>query len=92
MCAVEKTHSNHWGFKSCSLFQTIKSAFRPSELWRPSNNTLYKEWKDFRERKQRELEIIAREENMWQKIVRYITGNSPLSSKLDESSNTQDKY
>jgi hypothetical protein len=53
---------------------------------------LYKEWKDFRERKQRELEIIAREENMWQKIVRYITGNSPLSSKLDESSNTQDKY
>lgn len=75
-----------------SFLETIKSAFRPSELWRPQNKTVYEEWKDFRERKRRELELIVRDETLWQKMVRYATGSSPLSSRIVESNNAQDKY
>jgi len=69
-------------------FQTIKSAFRSSEKWRPQNNALYKEWKDFKERKRMEM----RDELLWQKMVRAVTGYSPLRSKIVESSNTPEKY
>jgi hypothetical protein len=53
---------------------------------------MYKEWKDFKEKKTRELELFLRDETLWQKIVRIITGNSPLRSKLVESSSEQTKY
>jgi hypothetical protein len=53
---------------------------------------VYEEWKDFRERKRRELELIVRDETLWQKMVRYATGSSPLSSRIVESNNAQDKY
>jgi hypothetical protein len=76
------------GFEIDASFQTIKTSFRRSELWRPQNNTLYKEWKDFKERKRLE----RRGESLWQRIVRTTTGYSPLSSKIVESSNTQEKY
>jgi hypothetical protein len=68
------------------------SAFQTSELWRPQNNAAYKKWKDFKEKKRRELELIVRDETVWQKIVRYATGYSPLRSSIEESNNTQDKY
>jgi hypothetical protein len=75
-------------FEIDASFQTIKSSFGCSELWRPQNNALYKEWKDFKERKR----IERRGESLWQRIVRTATGYSPLSSKIVESSNTQEKY
>jgi hypothetical protein len=53
---------------------------------------MHKEWLDFKETKRRELEIFLREENLWQKIVRIVTGNSPLRSRLVESSSAQTKY
>jgi hypothetical protein len=80
------------GFKLCSSFQAIKSAFRQSELWRPRENKVYKEWLDFKEAKRRELEIFLRDETLWQKIVRIVTGKSPLSSRLTESGSEQTKY
>jgi hypothetical protein len=69
-------------------FQTIKSAFRSSEKWRPQNNTLYREWKDFKARKR--IEML--DESLWQKMVRALTGYSPLGSKMVESSDTPEKY
>ncbi|GFG40221.1 hypothetical protein Cfor_09809, partial [Coptotermes formosanus] len=75
-----------------SFLETIMSAFQTSELWRPQNNAAYKKWKDFKEKKRRELELIVRDETVWQKIVRYATGYSPLRSSIEESNNTQDKY
>jgi hypothetical protein len=81
-----------WSLKLHASFQTIKSSFRPSELWRPQNKALYKEWKDFKERKRRELELIVRDESLWQKLVRYATGYSSLRSKIVEPNGTQDKY
>jgi len=68
-------------------FQTIKSAFRSSEKWRPQNNALYKEWKDFKAIKTLE----TRDESLWQKMVRALTGHSPLSSKMVEPSTTTEK-
>jgi hypothetical protein len=63
------------GFEIARFFQTIKTSFRHSELWRPQNNALYKEWKDFKERKR----IERRDESLWQRMVRTLTGYSPLS-------------
>lgn len=75
-----------------TFLETMESAFRYSELWRPRDNRKYKEWKDFKEKKTRELEQFLRHESLWEKIVRIITGNSPLRSRLDESSSVQTKY
>jgi len=77
--------------KGGSLLETIKSSFQCSELWRPQSNALYKEWKDFKERKRMEREVILCDESLWQKIVRTLTGYSPLRSKTVESSNTPEK-
>jgi hypothetical protein len=63
----------------------IKSAFRPSELWHPQNSKQHEEWKEFKERRRREREFFKREETLWQKVVRIITGDSPLRSRLTES-------
>jgi len=71
-----------------SFLETIKASFLRSDLWRPQNNALYKEWKDFKERKK----IERRGESLWQWMVRTATGYSPLSSKIIESSNTLEKY
>jgi hypothetical protein len=84
----DKKENNYGVFKLHILFQTIKSAFRCSELWRPKSNKLYKEWKDFKERKRIEMQ----DESLWQKMVRAVTGYSPLRSKIVESSNTLEKY
>jgi len=69
-------------------FQTVKNSFRSSELWRPQDNELYKEWKDFKESKR--IERLG--ESFWQKLFRTLTGYSLLRSKIDESSNTEEKY
>jgi hypothetical protein len=76
------------GFEIDASFQTIKSSFGCSELWRPQNNALYKEWKDFKERKR----IERRDESLWQRMVRTATGYSPQRSKIVETSNTPKKY
>jgi hypothetical protein len=75
-----------------ALFQTIKSSFRVSERWRPREGKFYREYKEFKERKRAELELIRREETIWQKFVRYATGYSPLRSNIVQSSNIEDKY
>jgi hypothetical protein len=49
---------------------------------------LYKEWKDFKERKRIEM----RDETLWQKMIRSATGYSALRSKMIESSDTSEKY
>jgi hypothetical protein len=49
---------------------------------------LYREWKDFKERKRIEM----RDETLGQKIIRALTGYSPLRSKMVESSDTSEKY
>jgi hypothetical protein len=73
-------------------FQEIKSAFQPSELWRPQNVKVYKEWKDFKEKRRRELEIISEDESLWQKFVRVCFDHSPARNRLVESSNVPDRY
>jgi len=70
----------------------IKSSFRPSELWRPQSNKMYKEWKNFTETKRREMELIMSEETPWQWIVRKVTGDSPLRSKLFKTNNLPTAY
>lgn len=92
LCWLMLNKTNNYELKLSSLFQTMKSAFRYSELWRPRDNRKYKGWKDFKEKKRRELEQFLRHESLWEKIVRIITGNSPLRSRLDESSSVQTKY
>ena len=61
------------------------SSFRSSEKWRPQNNTFYKEWKDFKEKKRIEQELIARHESLLLRMVRTLFGYSPLRGKLAES-------
>ncbi|XP_021912916.1 sodium-dependent nutrient amino acid transporter 1-like isoform X1 [Zootermopsis nevadensis] len=75
-----------------SLLEAIKSAFQHSELWRPMNNKTYKEWKEFKETRRRELELIMRDETLWQKVVRKVTGNSPLRSRVTQSGDAPDKF
>jgi hypothetical protein len=71
-----------------ALFQTIKSSFGVSELWRPQKKAIYREWKEFKERKRIEREL----ETLWQWIVRSATGYSPLSSKIVQSDIAQKRY
>jgi hypothetical protein len=66
-----------------SSFQAIKSAFQPSEMWRPQNSKIYKEWKDFKEKKRRELEIISADESLWQKFVRVYFDYSAARNRLE---------
>jgi hypothetical protein len=75
-----------------SSFQVIKSAFQPSELWRPQNFKVYKEWTDFKEKRRRELEIISEDESLWQNFVRVFFDYSPARSRLVESSSVHDRY
>lgn len=70
----------------------IKSAFQPSELWRPQNSKIYKEWRDFKEKRRRELEIISEDESLWQKFVRVFLDYSPARSRLVESNSVPDRY
>jgi hypothetical protein len=56
------------------------------------DNKMYKEWKDFKESKRREMELIMHDETLWQKTVRIVTGTSPLRSRVVESSSAQTKY
>jgi hypothetical protein len=77
-----------WYLKQHVSFQTIKTSFRSSEQWRPKNNALCREWKDFKERKR--IERLG--ETRLQKFVRTFTGYSPLRRKTVEFSNTQEKY
>jgi len=74
------------------FFQNIQSSFGRSELWRPQNNAKYKEYKDFKERKRIELEIIKREEKLWQKIVRTLTGYSSIRNQVVESSKAEERF
>jgi hypothetical protein len=74
------------------LFQTIKSSFQVSKQWRPRDKEEYKEYKEFKERKRVELELIKREESLWQRIVRTATGYSPLRSKIVQSDISQKKF
>ena len=69
-------------------FQTIKNSFGSSELWRPQDNALYKEWMDFKESKR--IERLG--ESFWQKMVRTLTGYSPQRSKIDEPSYIEEKF
>jgi hypothetical protein len=73
-------------------FQGIKSAFQPSELWRPQNSKIYTEWRNFQEKRRRELEIISEDESLWQKFVRVFFDYSPARSRLVESSSVPDRY
>jgi hypothetical protein len=50
------------------------------------------EYKEFKERKRAELELIKREESLWQRIVRSATGYSPLRSKIVQSDIGQKKF
>ncbi|PNF16937.1 Sodium-dependent nutrient amino acid transporter 1 [Cryptotermes secundus] len=63
--------------------EAIKSAFQPSEMWRPQNSKTYEEWKDFKEKKRRELEIISVDESLWQKFVRVYFDYSPARNRLE---------
>jgi hypothetical protein len=53
---------------------------------------MYKEWKNFTETKRREMELIMSEETPWQWIVRKVTGDSPLRSKLFKTNNLPTAY
>jgi solute carrier family 6 amino acid transporter-like protein 5/7/9/14 len=77
--------------RSGSFLETMKSSFGCSELWRPQSKALYMEWKDFKERKRMERELLYCDESLWQKIVRTLTGYSPLGSKIVDSNNTPEK-
>jgi hypothetical protein len=66
-----------------SSFQAIKSAFQPSEMWRPQNPKVYKEWKDFKEKRRREVEIISQEESIWQKFLRLYFDYSQARNRLE---------
>jgi hypothetical protein len=72
--------------------QGIKSAFQPSELWHPQNSKIYKEWRDFKEKRTRELEIISADESLWQKFMRVFLDYSPARSKLGDSNSVPDRY
>jgi len=72
--------------------QDIKSAFQPSERWHPQNSKIYKEWRDFKEKRRRELEIISADESLWQKFIRVFLNYSPVRRKLVESSSVPDRY
>lgn len=56
------------------------------------NKKTYKEWKEFKETRRRELELIMRDETLWQKVVRKVTGNSPLRSRVTQSGDAPDKF
>lgn len=73
-------------------FQGLKSAFQPSELWHPQNSKIYKEWRDFKEKRRRELEIISADESLWQKFVRVFFDYSPARSRLVKSNSVPDRY
>jgi hypothetical protein len=75
-----------------SSLQGIKSAFQPSELWHPQNSKIYKEWRDFKEMRRRELEIISADESLWQKFIRVFLDYSPTRSRLVESNSVPDRY
>ncbi|KAJ4442663.1 hypothetical protein ANN_04252 [Periplaneta americana] len=71
--------------KDESLFEMIKSAFKPSELWRPNNSKIYEDWKAFKEARRRELEQISGFESMWQKFLRIDKTTFPLTDEMDTS-------
>jgi hypothetical protein len=52
-------------------------------MWRPQNSKVYKEWKDFKEKKRRELEMISKDESLWQKFIRLYFGYSPARNGLE---------
>lgn len=78
--------------KDESVFETIKSAFRSSELWRPRNSKIYEEWKAFKETKRRQIEQISGFESMWQKFLRLFFGYSPMQMRLQESNSVPNIY
>ncbi|XP_069682879.1 sodium-dependent nutrient amino acid transporter 1-like [Periplaneta americana] len=78
--------------KDESLFEMIKSAFKPSELWRPNNSKIYEDWKAFKEARRRELEQISGFESMWQKFLRLFFGYSPMRNRLVESNSVPNIY
>lgn len=52
-------------------------------MWRPQNSKTYEEWKDFKEKRRRELEIISVDESLWQKFVRVYFDYSPARNRLE---------
>ncbi|PSN36336.1 Sodium-dependent nutrient amino acid transporter 1 [Blattella germanica] len=59
-----------------SMFQAIKSAFQPSELWKPENSKISREWNNFKEIKRREQEKIS-DETLFEKFKRLFLGRTP---------------